>query len=95
MSCALGPALGVYNKEVLQRLVGVEVVAEVCQVVAKLHRLCVQCVVNPASQHRYFGSGVGITIVAIASILKVVERHRVFRLRGIQVLGHTARQAQL
>ena len=93
VAVALSPAACLDNEEIFERHILVEVCAEVSQVVAKLHRLGVQASVGPFAEHRYLGRGVGVTAIAIASILEVVEGDGSLRLRGVEVTGDTSAEA--
>ena len=84
MSRPDGPALGLHDEEIFERLVAVGRY-EVGKVVAKLHRFVVERAVGPASEHRDGRRGVRVAVVAVAGKLKVLEGHGHVGLRCVEV----------
>ena len=95
MSVAQRAVLGLDGEEVLERSVLVELVAQVGEVVAELHRLSVQLAVSPAAQHRHLGSGDRVAVASVARILEVVEGLLCLRLGGIEVGRDACAEEQL
>ena len=74
LSTAGGTALGVDDKEILERNVAVELIGEVRQVITEFHSLGVQLAICPAAKHRHLSVSAVTVIVSVVAV--VFQHHR-------------------
>ena len=86
VSLSYGTLFCLYNEEVFEGFCTVCFRCEVGEVVSELHGLVVHSVC-PASEHGYFGCGVGAQCVAV--VKEVVETYGYVGFCGVEILRNT------